>query len=120
MMRAEAPRNQRRERHGLVRENARGQLIGGGPAKRAKPGEHLEEHHTQRPNVGVHIGPAAAKEFGGHVRHGAGTGTVRCQDGRLDDDLVRGGERPLHRKPEVQDLERPLGSIIRFEVLRSP
>ena len=22
--------------------------------------------------------PAAAKEFGGHVRHGAGTGTVRC------------------------------------------
>ena len=98
---------------------------GGGAAEGAPPGQHLEQHASERPDVRTPVHRTAARLLGAHVRGGAEDrpgrrrGRNQCR-GRGDVPLLWG--RLLLeglRQTEIENFHRPVRAdldVARFEV----
>jgi hypothetical protein len=109
-------RGRQRVPSGLSVDDVRQRLGDVVATERPPPGEHLEQHGTEGPDVRTLVHRPAARRLGRHVRGRAenhpGLRHRRCRDGRRLRHARRRARGRVHRlrEPEVEDLHRAIST----------
>ena len=90
----------------------RGRRCGSAPANGPPAGDHLVEHHAERPDVGPGVHLLAARLLGRHVadgaQHDAGLG-LQSSESAVDAPIASAAAVTQLREAEVQDLDEAVG-----------